>query len=230
MSPEITIRPATIHDIDFVSSCIIEADRAGKPFTSYENIFNISDREFRNVLKNILEEEIEGCELFCDSYFLASDGQKPIAGVGAWMEGTGMQASNVIRANLFSYCLGAERWQKAQHNLKLIAQHDIPRLPGALQFEDAYVVPEYRGYRVIEKIFAFGIREYLKKYPSLKLVQGFSLAENIHSIVTLTKMKWKQKKKIMFDDEELKKFLPRKGKILWELDLADPKILADYLP
>ncbi|MEO5571343.1 MAG: hypothetical protein ABIT08_01090, partial [Bacteroidia bacterium] len=147
----------------------------------------------------------------------------------AWIEGSGSQGSNTIRASMFSYFLGAEKWMSVQGNLKLVSQYEIPRLSGTMQFEDAYVIPEYRGYRVIEKVFAYGIKEFAKKYPEMKLVQGFTLAGNIQSLISMMKMKWKQSRKVMFDNEALLNLLPGKGKIQWELDLNDPKIIAAYL-
>ena len=97
-----------------------------------------------------------------------------------------------------------------------------------MQFEDAYVIPEYRGFRVIENVFAYGIKDFVKKNPSVNLVQGFTLAGNIQSMISMIKMKWKQSRKVMFDNEDLRKLLPGKGKIQWELDLTDPSIISYY--
>ena len=228
MKPEISIRPGTIDDIDFIIACIIEAERAGTQISSYEKIFSISEEELRKILKDILSEEIPGREMCCDNYFLAFDRNLPVGGVGAWIEGSGTQGSNTVRANMFSYFLGPEKWKNSQQNLKLVSQYEIPRVPGTLQFEDAYVVPGYRGYRVIEKVFAHGIREFAKKNPAMKLVQGFTLAGNIQSLISMMKMKWKQSRKVMFDNGDLLNLLPGKGKIQWELDLNDPKIITEY--
>ncbi|MEO5572033.1 MAG: hypothetical protein ABIT08_00110, partial [Bacteroidia bacterium] len=124
MQPEIIIRSATIQDIDFIITCIIEAERAGTQISSYEKLFSVSENELRIVLKNILSEEITGCEMCCDNYFLAFDGNTPIGGVGAWIEGSGSQGSNTIRASMFSYFLGAEKWMSVQGNLKLVSQYE----------------------------------------------------------------------------------------------------------
>jgi hypothetical protein len=229
MSSEITIRPATINDIDFIITCIIEAERAGTKVSSYEKIFSLSENELRKILRSILLEEICGCELCCTNFFLAFDGIIPVAGIGAWLEGKGTQGSNTIRVSLFSYFLDSNKWKTAQKNLKIISQHEILRSPNSMQLESACVSPEFRGKGLIQKIFTFTISEFLKKYSSLKLVQIFTLEGNMPMAKSLMRMNWKQTKKVLFQNENVLQLLPGTGKILWELDLTDPKIIAEYL-
>jgi hypothetical protein len=129
---------------------------------------------------------------------------------------------------LFSYFFGSEKWKSVQEKLKTVAKHEIMRTPGSLQFEDAYVSLAYRGQRIVEQIFKHGVQGYKKNNPSLKIAQGFTLAGNIQSLISMTKMKWKQKRKVMFTNDEVRKLLPGKGKLQWELDLTDPTIISDY--
>lgn len=58
----LVIRVATIHDIEFIIETIIEADKSGSNVISACNILNVNEQEYRNILKNILNDNIEGQE------------------------------------------------------------------------------------------------------------------------------------------------------------------------
>jgi ribosomal protein S18 acetylase RimI-like enzyme len=226
---EISIRRGTLADIDFVATCIIEAEGAGKEQSSYEKIFGLSKEELRTSLMNMLEEEAPGCEINCNNYFIAFNADdKAVGGAAAWIEGEGTQGSNTMRAGLFSYFIPKENWLASQNNLKLVSKHEITRQPGSIQFEDAYVHPDYRGQRIVERIFKHGVREIKKQNPVLTIAQGFTLAGNIQSLISMKKMKWKEKTRIMFETDDVKRLLPGNGKIQWQLDMTDPVIVKDY--
>ena len=58
----LVIREASERDIDFIIETIIEADKSGSNVISACNILNVNEQEYRNILKNILNDNIEGQE------------------------------------------------------------------------------------------------------------------------------------------------------------------------
>ncbi len=55
-----TIRKAAKSDFDFIAEAIIESEKSGSNIFPYGVLFDVSEMEFKGILQEIFEEEIEG--------------------------------------------------------------------------------------------------------------------------------------------------------------------------
>ncbi|PIP77706.1 MAG: hypothetical protein COW85_07645, partial [Ignavibacteria bacterium CG22_combo_CG10-13_8_21_14_all_37_15] len=78
MLNDLVVRNATPLDINFVIETIIEADKSGTPMSSACNILNLSEEEYKGILKDILNENIEGQEFSLSGFLIAELDGKPI--------------------------------------------------------------------------------------------------------------------------------------------------------
>ena len=68
---KLIIRPATLDDVEFIATTIIEAEKSSTDKIGPANYFGISESDYRNYLIQMLEEEIDGCELSISSFLIA---------------------------------------------------------------------------------------------------------------------------------------------------------------
>ncbi|MBQ1654959.1 MAG: hypothetical protein II060_14350, partial [Bacteroidales bacterium] len=80
-------RRATIDDIDFVVDVIVNAEKGGTEKFGFANLFGISEREARHLLNEMLEEEIDGCEISINNFVVAEYKGETVAASGGWLEG-----------------------------------------------------------------------------------------------------------------------------------------------
>ena len=71
MKTNISIRKATEKDIPFLIETIIAAEKSGTETIAYCSIFSLGKEEFTELLKNILEEDIQGQELCVSDFLIA---------------------------------------------------------------------------------------------------------------------------------------------------------------
>lgn len=69
----IIIRKATLLDIDFLIEAIIAAEKSGTDILSYSTIFDLTERDVQNMLRNVLEKNVTGCELSPCNFLIAED-------------------------------------------------------------------------------------------------------------------------------------------------------------
>ena len=65
---EINIRKANTADIPFLVKAIAAAEKSNTNKLSYATLFGITDAEAMLYIKQMLEEDISGCELSVDSF------------------------------------------------------------------------------------------------------------------------------------------------------------------
>lgn len=142
---EFTIRRANIKDIDFLIETIIEAEKAGTDILSYSTVFDLSKSEVEHYLKDILLEEVDGCELSVSNFLVAEQNELLIAASCAWVEGSEGIPSSILKGNLLNYFLPKRCIERAiKLNPKLqVLQFEYK--PNAIHFGVGYVKKEYRG-------------------------------------------------------------------------------------
>ena len=110
-NPErLIIRPATLEDIDFVVTAIIESEKSSTDKIGPANYFEITEADYRRYLIQMLEEEIDGCEISISSFVVAEYEGEILAATGGWLEGDNEDGlpSSMIKSNLFAYFLPKE--------------------------------------------------------------------------------------------------------------------------
>ena len=65
------IRKATLDDVEFIATVIIEAEKSMTNNFGLANFFELSEEDIRKYIIQILEEEVDGCEFSLSSFFVA---------------------------------------------------------------------------------------------------------------------------------------------------------------
>ena len=167
MNDDIIIRRASIIDVDFLTDTIIEAEKSGTDNLGLARIFELSDKEMRNYIKDILEEEIDGCELSISSFLVAEHHGNAVAAFAGWIEGQNEDglSSAILKSNLIGYCLPMENVSKSQNKSDIVRSLQIEREEGSYQLEYSYTLPEYRGKGIMKDIINQHIVEYKQNIP-----------------------------------------------------------------
>lgn len=81
------IRRATLNDVDFIAKVIIEAEKSMTNNLGLAKFFEMSENEIEICIKQILEEEVNGCEFSLSSFFVAEYDDETVSALGGWLEG-----------------------------------------------------------------------------------------------------------------------------------------------
>lgn len=182
-NPEkLVIRPATLDDIEFIATTIIEAEKSSTDKIGPANYFEVSEDDYRNYLVQMLEEEIDGCEMSISSFVVAEYENEVVAARGGWLEGDNEDgaSSSLLKSNLFAYVLPKENLMKGQSKYDIVKDIMIEREMGTYQLENSYTKPEYRGLHIMGLLDAYHIDIAIKK--GVKKIQAHVSKDNEKSL------------------------------------------------
>lgn len=148
------IRQATVGDIDFIVDTIVAAEKSSTGNLGLANYFEVTEDQLRQYLREMLEEEIDGCEFSVSSFLVAEDKGRVVGAVGGWVEGENEDdmTSSELKSNLLGYILPKETILCTQNKIEIVKDLQIEREQGAYQMEYSYTLPEYRGHHVSQMI------------------------------------------------------------------------------
>lgn len=212
----ITIRPATAADKDFLITAIIEAEKSGSDVISYCRIFGITEEALREMLGNILDEEMPGQELCIDSFLIAEEDGQPAATLAAWVEGAEGMSSSMVKSNLLVYYVGADAMLDAIPKVKLVANTNIERENGALQIESVYTAPQYRGRGLAQLLIEEQVKRWKAQGLTFDKAQVMLMGNNPSAQRAYSKLGFEVAKTKTQDDPEILYLLPGNTKLLME--------------
>ncbi|GHT03283.1 hypothetical protein AGMMS49525_08090 [Bacteroidia bacterium] len=172
MEDQIKIRKATLADIPFIVEAIVHAEKSGTDILSYTTIFGLSEEETRIKLAEMLEEEVDGCELSVSSYLLAETNNQVVAALGGWIEGLDGMSSNDLKANLIGYYFPKSSFEKAVVAAPVIQELAIARTSGTIQIEIGYVRSEFRQHNLFERLIEAQTKRLLEIKNDLKIIES----------------------------------------------------------
>ena len=148
---KLVVRPATLEDVEFIATTIIEAEKSSTDKIGPANYFEVSEEDYRKYLIQMLEEEIDGCEISISSFVVAEYEGEVIAARGGWLEGDNEDnaPSSLLKSNLFAYILPKENLMKGQSKYEIVKDIMIEREMGTYQLENSYTKSEFRGLRIM---------------------------------------------------------------------------------
>ena len=172
------IRKATLDDVDFLVNTIIEAEKSSTSNLGLANYFEVTESVLRQYLKDILEEEIDGCELSVSSFIVAEYDGVVVSAKGGWLEGNNedKQPSSVLKSNLISYHFPMEKILNAQKKWDVVKDIQIEREWGTYQWEYSYTIPKHRGHHLVSRINKMHIQQAIDL--GAKKIQGHVFAHN----------------------------------------------------
>jgi len=206
------IRAATVHDAPFLAEAIIEAEKSGTDKLSYSTIFNLSEDDVRKYLINILEEEIDGCELSVSSFIVAEFDGKAVAALSAWVEGLEDVPSTIIKANLLNFTLPKECIVRAMSLNEVIRELHVEYLPKTIQIGACYVKNEFRGNRLLGILNKQIITRLLKENPDVNSVWVQIFSCNISSLKAFEKARYTVVTTRESSKKEIENYLPSNKK------------------
>ena len=151
---DLIINNATNEDLSFVIDCIIGAEYSGSEILSYCALLQISEAEFRKVLINIFEEEIEGQPWNLKHWLVGKVNHEPVVGGCCWIEASTGMSSDMLKSQILQYFL-PNHWQNNLDNLKLTAELSLARIPQSVQVEYFYTHPNHRKKGYITRMIYF---------------------------------------------------------------------------
>ena len=149
MNP-ITYRRANSADVEFIATAIFAADQSGTSKSAYCALFQLDENEFKEVIKSVLDMELEDCEFSLAAFCIAESSGVPAGASAAWIEGAQGIPSWQMKFTAFRYILPPEALH-AFHQMQARVQGIMPeRTKGNLQIESVFVVDAFRGQGLVE--------------------------------------------------------------------------------
>jgi ribosomal protein S18 acetylase RimI-like enzyme len=212
-------RRATLNDIPFLVETIIEGEKSGTKTLSYSKIFDISEKEVRKVLSNVLREEVDNTELSVSSFLLAERGSKIAAATSAWVEGIDGIPSTLIKGNLLRFSLPKESIVKSIQVSQLIREISVEYIPNTIQIGSGYVHPEFRGNNLLYILTNQIISNIKETNPGINVAFVQIFSSNKPSIKTYERVGFKILKIVETHNNDILQYVPFNKKILMKKEL-----------
>jgi ribosomal protein S18 acetylase RimI-like enzyme len=167
-----TIRNATFEDIPFLADVIIEAEKSNSDKLSFSTLFNLEVKKVKEFIVDMLNEEIDGCEISLSSFLIVEFDDNPIAAFGGWIEGfEDEMSSKLLKSNLISYTFGKDSILFLKSKSHLIKDILIDRENRSLQLEYLFVAKAHRGKKITKMLIDQHVMNAKNDFPNLKKVQ-----------------------------------------------------------
>lgn len=216
---KIVIRRASVDDIDFIVDTIVAAEKSGTENFGLAKLFEVTEDDMRVYIKEMLEEEVDGCELSISSFIVAEYDGEPVAAFGGWIEGRNddNMPSALLKANLINYYLPKEKVLASMTKSDIVKPLQIDREEGAYQLEYSYTKPEYRGNGIMKAIIEQHISEYQANTArGGGKIQVHVFENNTSAINTYSKCGFSISKRFESNDSRVLSYFPSNVELLME--------------
>ena len=216
MIDNLEFRKANKDDIEFVTEAILESEKSDSNIISSCKIFDFTEIEFKNILREILSQDIPYYDYYLSGFLIAELNGEKIGTVGSWIEAADGTASGMVKATILFQYLGAAKFKEINKNTKVIKGLTLNREPGTLQLEHGYTKEKFRRQGVFTSVIKQNIKENLNR-QSFSKVQGILFNKNYKSFKAHLKIGYKVVEEKKVDDPDILKFFPYNSKVLMEL-------------
>ncbi len=214
---EYQIRRAIESDIPFLADVVIASEKGMSDRLSFTTLFNKSEEEAKKLVIQMLEEEVDGCELSLSSFIVTEFEGKPVSGSGAWIEGyNGNMPSKILKSNLMSYTFGKESIEYLKERAHIVKEVLIDREPMSLQLEYFHIRNEHLGKGLDDALMSWIEVDAINQYSELKKAQCQIFKNSLFSIKILLRHGYKIVKSYRSDNDEVFEYLPYNEKLLME--------------
>ena len=214
---EYLIRKAKPSDIPFLADVVIASEKAMSDRLSFTTLFNKPEEKVKQLIIQMFEEEVDGCELSLSSFIVTEFEGQPISGSGAWIEGfNGNMPSGILKSNLISYTFGKESIEYLKTKSHIVKDVMIDREPMTLQLEYFHIKNEHLGKGLDDLLMKRIEENALAEYPELKKVQGQIFKNSVFSIKILLRHGFRIVVSYKSDNDDIFDYLPFNVKLLME--------------
>lgn len=210
------IRDANDSDIDFIIETIVRAEKGSGDKISYCRLFNISEDEFRKVLKKIIEEDINNFEFSLKSFKIAQFNGINVAAYGAWLESRDGISSGFLKINAFKAFLSKENMIRYKSTVSIVDEINIKRLPGTIQFESIYILEEFRGKNIGNLLVQALLNELIAKHPDQDIAYVQLIKQNELSLLAHQKYGFKIIEEKTTENPEIFNYFSGNTRVLME--------------
>lgn len=215
------IRNATRDDFSFIADTIIGAEKGNSGKLSFATIFELEEKDVKDLIIGMLEENIDGCEFSPSSYLIADYKDIPVAAVASWIECyNGILSSTILKSNLLSFFLEEKQIQSLKLKSQIICDLIIEREAMTLQFEYLYVTKAHRGRGLHERLMNEHLVNAFSVCPELIKAQLRVYENNYVAIRLYEQNGFRKVRSYTSDNNEILDYLPYNTKILMEKDLT----------
>jgi ribosomal protein S18 acetylase RimI-like enzyme len=207
-------RNATVNDVPFLVSTIIEAEKSGTGTLSYSSVFGLTEDEARKYIEAMLLEETDGCELSVSSFIIAETDGETAGAVASWVEGVNGIPSIVLKGNLLNSVLPERCIKTALRVNHLLEELHIDNKTGSIQIGLVYVVPAFRGYNLARKLIDASVISLVTGRENVSEVYIQVFGNNLPAIKAYEKADFRIVMKKESHNKEILKYLPSISKVL----------------
>ncbi len=215
MIEDLNIRQATANDIDFVIEAIIESEKGTSNMVSSCNIFNLPEIRFKEILKDVLNQDIENYDYYLSGFLIAESNGEYIGASGSWIENVDGTPSGLIKATVLFPYLDKTKMKEINKNSQIIKNLTFARKNGSLQLEHGYVREKYRRQGIFTRLVKENIRRNFDK-NSFSLSQVILFKQNYKSYNANLKVGYSVAEEKRVDDPIILKYFPYDTKVLME--------------
>lgn len=210
---------ATEKDIDFITNAVFAAVKSGTDTLSYATLFEKSEEQLKPLFKEMIEEDIEGQELWLTGFLIAKDENgTPAATCCAWVEGE-EGPSSMLTAQVLSYGLGQETYQKALNKHEIIESLRVDREEGALQFEHVYTAPEFRGKGLAAQVIEKQIAQHKSQNSTLSKAQIILFKTNESALKAYNKIGFTKAFEQHSQHPDILNYFPTDTRVMMEMGI-----------
>ncbi|HEY5122179.1 MAG TPA: GNAT family N-acetyltransferase [Ignavibacteria bacterium] len=214
---EYLIRKATKNDLPFLADAVIAAEKGISDKLNYSTLFNLSEKEVKDLIIAMFEEEVDGCEFSVSSYLVTEYNGEPVATFGAWIECfKGCMPSKILKSNLINYTFGKESIEFLKTKSHIVKDIMTERDPLTLQFEYLFVSESHRGKKLAHDLIEKLEENAISIYPALKKGQFQLFKNNVRIISLFGKHGYKVVKSYKSNNIEIFNYLPSDEKYIME--------------
>ena len=213
------IKDASINDISFIVETIIEAEKSGTEIFTYKTIFGLSENEAKIYIRQMLEEEVNGCELSVSSFKLAVSNNKIIAATAAWVEGSEGLPSAILKGNLLNYVLPKNCIDQAKGLSSVLQGVNIEHKNNTIQLGLVYVSKEFRRNGLVKILIDNHIKSLKQNHKHIDQIYVQVFGNNIAAIKAYKKVGFSIVQTKKSSKKEILNLLPFNEKILMKREI-----------
>ncbi len=215
MISDLSIRQATANDIDFVIEAIIESEKGTSNVVSSCNIFNLPEDRFKEILKDVLNQDIENYDYYLSGFLIAESNGEYIGASGSWIENADGTPSGLIKATVLFPYLDKTKMKEINKNSQIIKNLTFTRKNGTLQLEHGYVREKYRRQGVFSQLVMENIKRNFHK-NEFPLSQVVLFKQNYKSYNANLKVGYQVVEEKKVEDPVVLNYFPYNTKVLME--------------
>lgn len=171
---------------------------------------------FKEILRNILTEDIDGHEFSLSSFLVAKVDGKNAGACAAWIEAIDDTPSYLLKYSLLAQYFTEDNINFSKNIAPLIKGLHIDREKLALQIESVYVNPNFRGLGISSLIINEHFRQKKLQYPDLTKSQLIVTDENFSAIHVYNKLGFNVVNKFKVDNDKVLSIIASSCLVLME--------------